>query len=154
MRQRPLNLGGNSKSELRTQFGALCWRQHKGDIQIALCTSRRTKRWILPKGWPVDGAAAAAAAETEAYEEAGLEGRISDVCVGLYSYTKIAEDGGQDLPVMVAVFPLKVKRIHQTWPEMKERKRRWMSQKKAAATVEFPELARIIRDFDPRGISL
>ncbi|MEO1542762.1 MAG: NUDIX domain-containing protein, partial [Pseudomonadota bacterium] len=73
--QQPLTLGSGCKRDVRTQFGALCWRMHKGKLKVALVTSRRSHRWILPKGWPVDGATPAQAAAREAYEEAGLEGK-------------------------------------------------------------------------------
>ncbi|NNF70832.1 MAG: NUDIX hydrolase, partial [Rhodobacteraceae bacterium] len=115
---------------------------------VALVTSRRTRRWVLPKGWPMDGATPSEAAAREAYEEAGLEGRTVDVCLGIYSYTKALEDEG-DVPCVVAIFPLKVKRVLRDWPEAKQRKRKWFSTKKAATLVDMPELKRILREFDP-----
>lgn len=151
MKQRPLQLNGASKTDVRTQFGALCWRKHKGELQVALVTSRGTKSWIIPKGWPMDEETPAQAAATEALEEAGLEGRPSDTCIGLYSYLKEISSN-VSLPCVVAVFPIKVKKVHGSWPESGERKRRWMSQRKAAAAVQNPELSRIIRDFDPRNL--
>ena len=149
IRQRPLRLGGSSKSDVRTQFGALCWRIHKAEVQVALVTSRRTRRWVIPKGWPMDGSTPAQAAAREAYEEAGLEGRLWDVCVGIYSYAKTLE-GRDELPCVVAVFPLKVKKEARTWPERHERKRKWVSIKKAAGLVDAPELSAILMDFDPK----
>ena len=35
----------------RQQVAALCWRRAPL-LEILLVTSLRTKRWILPKGWP------------------------------------------------------------------------------------------------------
>jgi 8-oxo-dGTP pyrophosphatase MutT (NUDIX family) len=32
------------------QVAALCWRMHKGRVQVLLVTSRDTGRWVLPKG--------------------------------------------------------------------------------------------------------
>ena len=151
IRQRPLRLGAKDKSDVRTQFGALCWRAEKGDVQVVLVTSRRTRRWVIPKGWPVDGATPAEAAAREAYEEAGVEGRASDICLGIYSYTKIIEDE-EALPCVVAVFPVKVKKVHRDWPERRERKRKWVSVRKAAAMVDTPELRRLLREFDPRTL--
>ena len=151
IRQRPLRLGKSGKSDVRTQFGALCWRLHKDDLQVALVTSRRTRRWVIPKGWPMDGTTPAQSAAREAYEEAGLEGRLSDTCVGIYSYSK-AMEGDEDLPCVVAVFPMKVKKELQSWPERGERKRKWFSLKKAAGMVDAPELRSILRDFDPQTL--
>ncbi|MEL7345614.1 MAG: NUDIX hydrolase, partial [Pseudomonadota bacterium] len=73
---------------MRTQFGALCWRIKNGETRILLVTSRRTKRWILPKGWPLHGATPAKAATREAWEEAGARGKARPICLGIYSYLK------------------------------------------------------------------
>jgi 8-oxo-dGTP pyrophosphatase MutT (NUDIX family) len=37
------------------QFAALCWRHHGNAIEVLLVSSRETRRWVLPKGWPIDG---------------------------------------------------------------------------------------------------
>ncbi|MFC6583776.1 NUDIX hydrolase [Sulfitobacter aestuariivivens] len=54
---------------MRTQFAALCYRVKKGKVQVLLVTSRGTKRWIVPKGWPMDGKTPAQSAALEAWEE-------------------------------------------------------------------------------------
>ena len=42
------------RSAKKVQTGALCYRKTKsGGLEILLITSRRTKRWIGPKGWPM-----------------------------------------------------------------------------------------------------
>lgn len=148
--QQPLRLHGGRKSDVRTQFAALCYREVKGKLQICLVTSRGTGRWIPPKGWPVDNLTPAEAAAAEAYEEAGLVGKVLPVCIGVYSYIKPLDE--TLTPCMAMVYPLKVKRTLSDWPEKAERRRRWFSRKKAAARVVEPELQRIIESFDPRGL--
>lgn len=148
--QFPISAPGR-KSEMRTQFAALPWRVRDGKLQIMLVTSRGTGRWIVPKGWPIDGLTPAGAAAAEAWEEAGIKGRADDFCLGLYTYTKDM-DAAPDLPVAVAVFPLEVRRTSRDFPEAAERKTRWLPRKKAAARVAEPELAAIIREFDPRAL--
>lgn len=145
--QRPIRLPASQKRELRTQFGALCYRIRQDKVQILLITSRARKRWIVPKGWPMDKTTPAQAAATEAYEEAGVEGKILPICLGIYSRTEGLVKG--DLPCVVALFPLKVKRVRSSYPEMKQRQRKWFSQKKAAGLVDNPELGQIIKGFDP-----
>jgi 8-oxo-dGTP pyrophosphatase MutT (NUDIX family) len=142
-----IDLSDATKRDVRTQFGALCWRRRNGEVQVLLVTSRRTRRWIVPKGWPMHGEAPADAAATEAWEEAGVKGRIGEMCIGIYTYAKDIEQSV--LPVVVAVFPLKVKDIEIDWPEKNERRRKWFSLKKAAAQVDEPELKALIRNFDP-----
>jgi 8-oxo-dGTP pyrophosphatase MutT (NUDIX family) len=146
--QRPMRLAGAGKRDVRSQFGAIPWRQHGGKIEILLVTSRGTKRWILPKGWPMHGATPAEAAATEAYEEAGVTGKPSHTAAGFYSYHKVID--GDDTPVVVAMFPLQVKKVLKNWPEKGQRKRKWVSRKKAAALLAEPELRQIVRNFDPR----
>ncbi|WOI55041.1 NUDIX hydrolase [Palleronia sp. LCG004] len=145
---RPLRLMSAGKRDVRTQFGALCWRMRNGKLQVALVTTRRTRRWIVPKGWPIEGATPAMAAATEAFEEAGVEGAVSEQCLGIFTYTK--EMDGDDLPCVVAVFPIKVKKVHKVWPEKAERTRRWATPKKAARLVQEPELQQMLARFDPK----
>ena len=148
LKQAPLRMEATSKRDVRTQFAALCYRVHNDETQILLVTSRQSGRWIIPKGWPMEGETPAQSAATEAYEEAGVEGKTYNVCLGLYSYTKIM-DGTDDLPCAVSVFPVKVKKVLKSYPEAKERRRKWFSVKKAASRVREPELRKILKHFDP-----
>lgn len=149
IKQLPISLPEGSKSDVRTQFGALCYRQRKGKLQFLLITSRTTKRWIVPKGWPMDGKSPVESAEIEAWEEGGVKGRCDERCIGIFSYEKATEEGSA-VPCVAMVFAIKVSSLLDDFPEAEERKRMWASRKKAAKLVEEPELSRIIRDFDPR----
>ncbi len=149
LRQHPMRLAGAVKREVRSQFGAIPWRLNDGKVEILLITSRGTGRWILPKGWPMHGATPAEAAATEAWEEAGVTGTPSHVSAGFYAYQKLFE--GDNLPIVVAMFPLKVKKVHKEWPEKGDRKRRWVSRKRAASLLQEPELRQMIKHFDPRA---
>ncbi len=144
-----MQLGQACKRDVRTQFGALCYRLRDGQVQVLLITSRGTGRWIIPKGWPMQGETPSGAAATEAYEEAGVEGRVSDTVLGVYSYTK-SLPGQDNLPCVVAVFGLRVKRLLKDFPEAGQRDRKWVSQKKAAAMVANPELGQLIASFNPK----
>lgn len=151
IKQRPMRLPEDGKRGVRTQFGALCWRMVGDKVQVLLVTSRRRKRWIVPKGWPVDGETPAQAAETEAYEEAGVTGKVYPSCLGIFSYDKDLGEG-EELPCVVALFPIKVKKVLSNWPEKNERRRKWMTLKKAAKRVDDPELGAILAGFDPKAI--
>lgn len=152
IKQKPVRLGARRKHDVRTQFGALCWRRHEDGVRIALITSRGRRRWGLPKGWPMDGTTPARAAAREAYEEAGLEGVVDNLCIGIYSYTKSPGRKKARLPCVVALFPLEVTRCRDRWPERGKRKRRWASPEEAATLVDNPELSRILREFDPDAL--
>lgn len=144
----PIDLTDAHKRDVRTQFGALCFRKKRGKPEILLITSRGTGRWIVPKGWPMDGKTPAECAEIEAWEEAGAKGRVYERALGLYSYRKTVEDG-DDLPCVTMLYALKVRELANDYPEAHERKRKWLSPKKAAALVDEPDLAYMIRHFDP-----
>ena len=148
--QRPLLLKKRGKTGLRTQFGALCWRIRKDKVEVALVRSRKRKRWIIPKGWPMHGMTPVAAAAREAWEEAGITGTCLPICIGLFSYQKLPREGGTPMPCVVAVFPLEVERVTDDFPEARARKRKWLTRRKAAELVSDPELAQIIRQFNPR----
>lgn len=149
-RQKPIRLSLSDKRSVRTQFGALPYRVHNGKTEILLITSRGTGRWIIPKGWPMDGETPAGAAATEAYEEAGVEGKLFHQVLGFYAYDK--GYAGEQLPCVVAVFPLKVRKQLKNYPERSERRRKWVSRKKAARMVGEPELRQIIIDFTPKAL--
>ncbi len=136
------------KSGLRTQFGALCYRMRRGKPEVLLITSRGSGRWIVPKGWPIDGKTPMQSAEIEAWEEAGVRGRMYPRCLGLYHYHKSIAGGGE-LPCVAMLYALKVQDVASDFPEAGQRKRKWLRPRKAAALVDEPELAHMIARFDP-----
>ena len=148
IKQMPLSLPAAPKTEVRTQFGGLCYRMRDGEPDILLVTSRGSGRWIIPKGWPMPGLTPTEMVLKEAWEEAGVTGRVTGGCLGVFSYTKDVGDG-QMLPVVAMLYPVEVKALASDFPEAGQRRRKWMSRKKAMKLVREPELARMIRDFDP-----
>jgi len=148
IKQLPISLRAGHKSDVRTQFAALCFRMNKNKPEILMITSRASRRWIIPKGWPMDGKTPAQSAMTEAWEEAGVIGKPIDLCLGLYSYRKWMGPK-QFLPCVALVYPVRVKSLASDFPEAGQRKRKWMRPKKAAQRVSEPELAQILRNFDP-----
>jgi 8-oxo-dGTP pyrophosphatase MutT (NUDIX family) len=134
------------EAHARTQFAALCWREHAGALQVLLVTSRDTGRWIVPKGWPMSGRSAFEAAAREAWEEAGVEGAIATDPMGEYDYRKALKSGAE-LPVRVELFPLRVAREADAFPEAAQRRRRWFAPHKAARRVAEPGLGALILRF-------
>jgi 8-oxo-dGTP pyrophosphatase MutT (NUDIX family) len=109
-----------------------------------LVTSRETRRWIIPKGWPIKGKSPHRSAAREAFEEAGVLGTVGRQPVGSFSYEKRLKDGGS-VECEVRVFPLEVKRQQKEWPEKEERRTKWLSASKAAERIKDPLLSKIIR---------
>lgn len=123
------------------QVGAICRCPLTGDV--LLITSRGTGRWVIPKGWPMEDRTLSAAAAVEAWEEAGVEGRIGRAEIGRYRYDK-EQDHGWSLPVEVHVFLLQADRLRPDFPEAMQRRRGWFSAADAAARVDEPGLRRIL----------
>lgn len=133
-----------------SQVAALPYRRLvDGSLQIMLITSRETGRWVIPKGWPMKRRTASQAAAQEAFEEAGLRGRIGEQPLGAYGYVKRRKNG-QLQQCTVTVYPLLVRGQAADWPEHGQRQCVWYPQDNAAAQVAEPELAEIIETLDER----
>ena len=129
----------------RVQVAALCYRQSEDGKDVLLITSRDTGRWILPKGWPIDGLNGAESALREAWEEAGVEdAEIDDRPVGQFEYSKTLDTGGST-PVETFVYLTRVRGLAATYPECDARVRKWVSPEEAASMVAEPGLQEILR---------
>jgi 8-oxo-dGTP pyrophosphatase MutT (NUDIX family) len=115
----------------------LCWRWQGNDLKVLLVTSRDTGRWIIPKGWPIPEMTAAASAAAEAWEEAGVEGAVADLPIGMFHYDKIIGPV-QAIPCIVSVYPILVSRLRNRFPEVLQRQRKWFSPDKAANSSRCP----------------
>lgn len=122
------------------QSGVIPFRLEKGKIEILLITSRRRKRWVIPKGIIEPDLTPQESAQKEAYEEAGISGKIYEEAIGQYTYNKW---GGT---CTVKVFLLEAEEISNDWPECYFRTREWMSVEEAAKRVDEVKLKEIIRD--------
>lgn len=129
--------------DTKIQVAALPLRKRKGKTQVLLITSRETKRWVIPKGWPMDGVTDYQAAKIEAFEEAGVDGRISKVPLGHFDYEKRLKSGGVK-HVRVMIYALKVSTLKRNWPEKDQRERKWFSPETAAERVLEDALKAII----------
>ncbi|HEV7254922.1 MAG TPA: NUDIX hydrolase [Mesorhizobium sp.] len=130
-------------AKTRDQIAALPLRLAKGGvIEVLLVTSRETKRWIVPKGWPMKGLKDRQAAALEAQEEAGVKGHVLRDAIGTYAYWRRAEDHFQ--LCTVAVFALKVEKQLKSWKERGQRETRWENVLEAAHLVSEPELSTLI----------
>jgi 8-oxo-dGTP pyrophosphatase MutT (NUDIX family) len=128
------------------QYAALPYRLTGRRLEILLVTSRETRRWVLPKGWPMPGLKPHEAAAIEAEEEAGLIGQVEDRSAGAYNYLKTLKDD-RTIDVQVTVFPLLVTGQHDSWKEQGQREPSWFAYERAASLVAEPNLRRLIREF-------
>ncbi|MCB4821522.1 NUDIX hydrolase [Roseicella aerolata] len=119
----------------RRQCAALPLSRRGDDLFVLLVTSRETRRWVVPKGWVEKRHSPADQAAQEAYEEAGIRGRVASAPIGRYAYAKRLRDGAS-VTCEVEVFALEVEQLLEDWPEKGQRERRWFSLPDAAAAVQ------------------
>lgn len=103
------------KRPRRVQVAALCYRDTEAGKKVLLITSRDTGRWILPKGWPIDGLDGAGAALQEAWEEAGVtEADIESDPMGIFEYDKGLGEG-LTVPVTTQVYLTRVRDLSEEY---------------------------------------
>src|SRR3546814_18395529 len=85
-----------------------------GPTEILLITSRETKRWVVPKGNPLNGMPRPASAAVEAEAEAGVIGAVCPTPIGSYEDRKRRPNRA---PIIdnVEVFPLAVQNTAADW---------------------------------------
>jgi 8-oxo-dGTP pyrophosphatase MutT (NUDIX family) len=132
------------------QSGVLPWRLRRskkaGKAEVLLVTGRRSGRWMIPKGWPIQGKSMADSAAQEAFEEAGIKGKVSPEPIGTFRHVKQHLLFGE-VEVDIQVHPMAVKRELGDWPERGERTRKWFKVEDAAERVDSEELKVLIVRF-------
>lgn len=140
-------------SDRPIQTGALPWRLgRKQRLEVLLVTGRRSRRWIIPKGWPMVGKSLSESAAEEAFEEAGVRGRIDADSIGSFNHTKQHLPFGT-LDVRILVHSMNVEREFPKWPEFGQRRRKWFSIKEATARVDSEELRTLIIQSAERALA-
>ena len=120
-----------------------------GIERVLLLTSRETKRWVIPKGWPIKGRKPFEAAAQEALEEAGVTGHAKKKPIGTYNYFKKRE-AHFDI-CRVDVYLLKVEKQLKNWREKGQREAQWFTLDEAADLVQEPRLVALLRDLARTG---
>ncbi len=139
------------KPALRIQYAALPYRfTPAAALEILLVTTRRSRRWIIPKGWPIKGLRPPKSAAREAFEEAGVRGKVGAKSVGVFNYDKLLAENGIPVNCEVRVFPLLVKRQSEAWPEFEQRVVQWVEPARAVALIKEPGLKKIVAAFAKR----
>jgi phosphohistidine phosphatase len=117
------------------QSAVIPFRLHKGKPEILVIYSSNRKHWVVPKGIMDPGYSARESAAKEAWEEAGVEGRIFDGPLGAYTCRKWGAD------CHVEVFAMEVTHLvpEKKWEES-HRGREWLTPKQAAKRLKQKEL--------------
>ncbi|BBD39839.1 NUDIX hydrolase [Aminobacter sp. NyZ550] len=134
-----------SKGERIAQVAAIPFRVNEGgELQVMLVTSRGTRRFIVPKGWPMKGKSGRQAALIEAREEAGVRGKALKKPAGSYCYWKRLSTSF--VHVVVTAYLIEVTEELEAWQEAGARQRAWLTPTDAAVLIDEPELSTLIRN--------
>ena len=120
------------------QSGVIPYRVRKGNLQVLLITSRKERRWIIPKGIIESNYSARNSAAKEALEEAGVKGGVHSKLLGIYRHRKWGRT------CTVKVYPMRVTRIYKVWEEA-DRDREWVSLKKALKLISNDGLRQVMK---------
>jgi len=125
-------------AHVHRQAAVIPYRIRKERVEVALVTTSRGKRWIVPKGSVDDGEQPRDTATREAEEEAGLLGVLARKRLGCYLH--VNGNG----PCQVDVYLMRVTEVLEHWLEDRLRRRRWMRIPDAAACLR-KELRQFVR---------
>lgn len=135
---------GKSKTK---QAAAFCHKKKNGKKYVLLVTSRGSKQWILPKGWLEDNYTEKELALLEAKEEAGVITKPKKIKkMGAYRYRKWLSQK-RSVPVGVNVYSMPIKRLKKKFKESHQRKRKWVTIRKATKMVSDKNLQAFLKEF-------
>lgn len=122
-----------------TQSSVIPYRIRKGKPEVLIILSSRLKHWVVPKGIKEPGLTARQSAAKEAWEEAGVEGKVGHEMLGSYQYQKWGAS------CTVHVYPMEVEKIisEKEWEEA-HRGRKWIAPEQAVQSLKQPELVGMI----------
>ena len=103
----------------REQAGVIPFRQKKDTIEVCLIRNKGRRKWKIPKGFIDAGETARQTALKEAWEEAGLSGRLVGDTIGSYTYDKWGFE------LTVSMFLMEVSSEETAWEESRLRERSW-----------------------------
>jgi 8-oxo-dGTP pyrophosphatase MutT (NUDIX family) len=119
----------NLEFVLPQQAAAIPVRRKGNAIDVCLIRRKGSASWGIPKGSVEQGDTHEETALKEAWEEAGISGRLIGVSLGTYEYAK------WNTTFEVVVYLMEVLEQHPTWQEAGFRERRWTSFDEAAALL-------------------
>ena len=111
------------------QAAAIAVRWKHDDLEVCLIRKMGSRNWGVPKGLVDPGDTHEETALKEAWEEAGISGRLIGSSLGTYQYEK------WDATFEVTLYLMEVLEQHARWQEAGFRERRWTSFGEAASLL-------------------
>ncbi|MCK6612957.1 MAG: NUDIX hydrolase [Ignavibacteriales bacterium] len=121
------------------QSGLLAYKKENGQIHFLLITSRKSKKWIIPKGYIDSALTPFESAQKEAYEEAGIICKNSEKMIGEWW---IQKKYGKNV---VVVYCAEIVKELEQYPEKNERIKKWFSSDEAIKETAGSELSVILK---------
>jgi phosphohistidine phosphatase len=131
-------------AEVFAQAGAIPYRIVDDSLEVLLISTSSGKHLTIPKGLIDPGFSDTETALNEAYEEAGIKGRLLTPIIGTYAFDKW---GGR---CHVEVFAMTVTQVLDVWPEEATRRRVWTDFREAARQVKHADLGTLILELPDR----
>lgn len=131
--------------KIRKQSGCVVFRKNKkiSAIEILLVQKVEGEGWGFPKGGVQKDMTESESAVKETFEEAGVKGKLGKR-LGEYIYRKDGKDQ------IVYLYPMRVNKEFEEWPEMKIRRRKWVSVDEAKILTN-KKLHRFYENLEPKG---
>jgi 8-oxo-dGTP pyrophosphatase MutT (NUDIX family) len=131
----------NKPDWLNERSAAIPIIKDKSGFNVVLVTTKPKEKdnWIFPKGQVELGMTAYDSAAKEAFEEAGVIGRINSTLFDQYQHQKW---GGK---MLVKVYTLEVTEILETWDEMRDRNRQIVPLDQAIEIVQSVQKETLIK---------
>jgi 8-oxo-dGTP pyrophosphatase MutT (NUDIX family) len=126
------------------ESGVLAFRyEGNGEPLVLLISKKRSKKWGIPKGRIPPHLSFPESAAKEAFEEAGVVGRVSPSAVGMFRAEKSGVNPLTKEIIEVWVYLLEVTEALPDWPEKAKRTTRWVSCGAAARQLREPVLTHL-----------
>jgi 8-oxo-dGTP pyrophosphatase MutT (NUDIX family) len=130
---------------------AVCYRLRKSEIEFLLVRTRGSGRWTFPKGSAEPGLTHAQAAALEAFEEAGVHGRIEEVAFARYFRKRRRDALASTAKKKFAVHAHLCEVLRLSPPKERNRSRTWFAVEEARRhlregreTEDGAEFARVV----------
>ena len=125
-----------------SKWGVIPYRFLKGGGLEVLLITTKSKKWGLPKGNMIRKLGPFRTALVEAYEEAGIAGKVSKEMIQcMHTNT------------CLYLYPMLVTKVYSSWPEESKRSRKWVKLSEATKIIGRKELRKTLRDFSPEEFS-
>lgn len=128
-----------AQERIRKQTGVFPWAfDDDGALFFLLIRSSHAGNWTFPKGKKEKHLGKKESAGVEAWEEAGLKGKIGKK-IGTFEYRK----GSTGVLQTVTLYPLRIKKVKKMFPEQ-WRERQWFTYEDARK--QLPKKVRLLLD--------